>query len=252
MVAAHGYHIGIRSDDEAVLSRLRERFQGHLVSTRKARSDFSIVARSSDHGAQRTVPYLHHGKCPILRSRSIDRLINQLDVSFGLLGQQSFPGTVKVVGLSALVRGDSAALVPSDVVERVTAVERTVRSARARIADASGIRLDPMEATIRVLPGLTGVGSGPDSIVALPGEYRLLGTFWLDDDVAPDERRSVKTVRLMRCVAELGGFDPQVLLEAVANLSDLSSPTGLLAGGRNVAEPLRILPSPRTTSSDAP
>ena len=173
-------------------------------------------------------------------------------MSFGLLGEQSFPGTVKVVRLSALIRGDGAVLVPSDVVERGTAVERTVRAAGAQIADASGIRLDPAAATIRILPGLTGTTPASDSIVASPGEYRLLGTFWLDDEITPDERRSVRTVRLMRCVAELGGFDPQVLLESVADLSDLSSPVGLLAGGRNVAEAFHVLPQLRVTSSGAP
>ena len=241
---ARGYHVGVRADDEDVFVRLRSMFCDHLVEASDRSDDFSLRIGHTSRGSPRLQPHLLHARCTLLRSRSVDRLLHRLDLALGVVDLDSLPGLVRVAGLAALIKGDRAILVPTRAVEHSSAMERVITGADARIAEDVATFLDVNTGKIVVLPGLSQDHAGgltDDGISALPGRYTFRSLYWAADDIEAAERRSLGVVRMMRRLLDLGGLDPQEVLDGVVELSSRFAPVGLRTNVADLGKALRSL-----------
>lgn len=217
---AGDFHVGIRSDDAPLLADLRQRYKEHLVEDDRAVDDFGLVAARADGTGVRALPHLVHGRCPLLRSRSVARLLRRLDVELGCLVADPTPRSVALYGLGAIVKDGRAALVPTAVTERSTAVERAVARSGAGVAESEGLRLDPVAGELIVPAGLIGhaavMGDGGDGLGVPPGRYEVAGVFWSGRQHDDHERPATALVRLLAHVGDPRDLSRSEMLHALA------------------------------------
>lgn len=189
------FHVGLRTDDEEHLALLRRTYSPYLVDDPRAGADLNLIIRPPTTGP-RGLPYLAHGRQPLMRTRSLRRLVRRLDL---FLGSLSDPETAlaEVRNMGALVRGHRAVLVPTDLLERSTAVEQLARECGAAISEAAGTRLDLTTGEVVATAGLSGWGVRmQDHLAPRPGRYRVVAICWPAKFHADDERPATALLRL--------------------------------------------------------
>lgn len=236
---AGDFHVGVRTDDAALLETLRDTYTSHLREDRRARDDFGLVIGASESRGIREVPHLAHGKQQLLRSRSTMRLVRRLDLELATLVGHKPAGTVALRGLAAIVGSKRAALVPSSVAQRSSAVERAITRAGAAVAEDAGLRLDPLTGELLVPAGLTGCAAADgDPLAVVPGRYPVGGMFWFGRDHAVDERPATGLVRLLSHVHEPVGLSHGQTLRGLATMRGTFSAHPLAVTGITDLEPV--------------
>lgn len=241
---ACGYHVGIRTDSDVLMRRLQSFFARHRVSGSGPSDDFTISVERDLPDGVRLLPQLLHGRCPLLRSRSFDRLLHRLDLTLGLLGESLAAGLVQIVGMAAISKGQSVSLVPTGLIEKATAFEQLIANNGGRIIEEVATFIDLAAQEVVVAPGLTEASAdagGDDGITARPGRYAIRSAYWSVHDVEEDERRSVGVVRIMRRISKLGELHPQQVLDGAAELSRLFRPTPVDARASDLSAVLESL-----------
>jgi hypothetical protein len=223
------YRVGLRADAPAVLDLLREVFGRWVVEDAEATDDFGISVNRRGGAGPRLIPQLLHGRTNVLRSRSLPRLLRRLDAALGdLLPSPHRADGIAVRDMAAFVRNGAAALVPTSLAERSTAVERQVAAAGATIAEQASLRIDLASQEIAVVPGLRDWGTVPQMVADLatsPGRYALRSIAWSDSQVVVDERRSTAVARLAELVDLSATDDRQTALQDIVAISDRCVPT---------------------------
>lgn len=246
-VRAGDFHVGIRTDDPSVLASLRAAYSEAIVDDEAVQADYAVSTSGGPVGATaRLLPYVAHGRCPLLRSRQSRRLLRRLDLELGSLSREmgtSVQGTLGLYGMSAVVGVKGAALVPTHVVERSTATERRLREAGVGIVEDAALRLDPLRQEIVVLPGLLEEipPAWDDGLAVPPGRHPVAGVFWSAQEIATDERAAIALVRLLGRVDDRAELDRGTMLEGLAVLARMSSPDGLGRTGTADLVPLIAL-----------
>lgn len=182
-------------------------------------------------------PFVAHGRCPLLRSESLPRLLRYLDLELAGLISEPEPGTVSLHGVAALVADGRAALVPASLVERSSGVERTLRDAGVGIAEELGLRLDPVAAEIVVPAGLAGPSRRAeldDGLSVEPGRRRVVAVFWSRHELGEDEHPSAALVRLLTASEDRVELERGALLRGLAAMRPTFSPHRL--GDRGTAD----------------
>jgi hypothetical protein len=237
-------HVGIRSDDAAVVAAIRRLYADRIVDDDRAHEDFGISVSAPTHEGARPIPFLAHGCRPMLRSRSVPRLVRALDHHLYAIEHPIVDGVVRMHRTAAIVLGDQAVLVPEQLVARGRATDHALRERGLAVADAPSPLLDPLHATVVVPEGPAGAGgSDPaEPILAPPGTYQLAAFHWQAHDTDADETGARALMRLLHHMRGTGGLDGQTLLEALVSLLERTPQHGLDASARgwdSVTESLR-------------
>jgi hypothetical protein len=237
------FHVGIRTDDDAVLRDLHALYRDILVEDDRS-DDYSISVTPAGDGPARALPCLSHGRRALLRSRSVARLTRLLDVTLAGLVPPSGNPTQTITGFSLLTQGPGALLVPSSAIAQSAVVERHAAAAGMRVADEAAVRVDLGTLEAIVVPGLSGGTSHPalqDDVVAPVGRYAIRSIIWREDEIDPDERAALAAVRLIPRVNGRGALARQEFLERIVDLARRTHPVPLRGNGSNlpaVLEPI--------------
>lgn len=240
-VRAGAFHVGLRSDETLMLEELRTAFIDHLVTDEQAPYDFGISVAGRSGDGPRLLPYLAHGRLPILRSRARSRLIRRLDLELGQLVTQTTDDLLALHGFAALVKDRKAALVPAGLAERSTAVERLLTDSGVGVAESIGLRLDPSVQELVVPSGLIDgdpTASSVDELAVPSGRYPVAGIYWSSDALDEHERPSVALVRLL---GHLGGFGERNPGEALRGLAKLTKACSTYPIGATGTSDLRVV-----------
>ena len=144
--------VGVQADSTTLLEVIREVFDPWFAGESATIGDFGISVERRGGAGPRLIPQLLHGRSNVLRSRSLPRLLRRLDVALAAIADPPQGASVR---MAAVVHGERAALVPTAVAERSTAVERAVAAAGATIAEQAAVQIDLAAQVLVVRPGLT-------------------------------------------------------------------------------------------------
>ena len=244
-IAVGEYRVGLHADNTDVLESIRDVFGPWMIESDEITDDFGISVDRRGGGGPRLIPQLLHGRANVLRTRSLPRLLRCLDAILAGLVDDGDAAGHKVSGLAAIIRGDAAALVPTDLAERSTAVERALIADGATIAERVAIRLDLARQAIVVVPGLPRDRPCPqivDGTATAPGVYTLRSIFWTRQQLDPEERRATGVARMAELVdLPDGARRRQELLEQIVSLSDRFQPTAIERWGADVSAVVETL-----------
>lgn len=178
----------------------------------------------------RRLPSLYAGGREVFRSRLESRVLRRADIELGVTRWRD-AGGLHLWGLGAIVRAGSAVLVPEEVLQRSSAVERAVAAAGCTIAESNGLSLDPSSMQLHVHAGLAGWGSNPmlsDPLATVPGRYEVEAIFWTSQAPPRSDRTAAALVRLLGHLP-LAGAAPH--LEPLSELARRTSPLLLAEKG---------------------
>lgn len=250
VVRVGALHVGLRSDDPRALQALRSMYERSVVDDDRAASDYAIRMTGAPTGAGlRIRPFVARGRCPLLRSESLPRLLRHLDLALAGLVSDAVSGTVSLNGVAAVVADRRAVLVPASLVERSSGVERTLRDAGVGIAEELGLRLDPVSGEIVVPKGLVGStriadATGVDDGLAVEsGRHRVESVHWSRQVLGEDEHPSAALVRLLTAAEDRVGLERSALLRSLAAMRPTFSHDRI--GERGTADIARAIESLR-------
>lgn len=197
-------------------------YAGRLVVDERPIDDFAIrlTGGAADRGP-RLRPFVARGRCPLLRSRRVPRLLRRLDVELGALVVGPEDGTLRLRDVAAVVADGRAALVPSELAERSSSVEATLEGAGASIVEHGCFRFDPVAQEIVVPTGLVGSSDllEGDPVLAPPGRYAVAAICWHETALPADASPASTLVRLLVLADDVVGMDRATLLRSLAAMS---------------------------------
>lgn len=221
-IRAGAFHVGVRTDHRPLLDQVRSAFGDRLVDDDRATTDYGLVVSARPGGGRRLRPYLSHGRCVLLRTRSHARLLRRLDLELGQLVDEPTDRSVAIHGMTALVSSGRAVLIPARTGERSTGVERVLAKQAIGLAEPVGLRLDPIAGEVIVPTGLTDDLNEmtADGLAVRPGRYPVVGVFWLSEQHDRYERPAIALVRLLGQTGERRGMSLQEVLDGLAAMRD--------------------------------
>ena len=204
------------ADERARLESLSALFGRWRVDVEAVPEGYGLSTDRRGGAGPRMIPALLRGRAVVLRSRSVDRLLRRLDDALGRLARPPASNLVPMRQLGALVRGGTAALVPVDLIDRSSALERAVSSAGATIAEWTSVWLDLDTLEVVVEGGILDPATRhalADPVATQPGRYRIGSITWDERWVTSDERPATALARLLQLMNVPAGYDRQHLID---------------------------------------
>lgn len=238
------YTVGLRSDEEGVLATLRTMYDDRRITTTDVPHDFGISVNRRGGAGPRMLPALLHGRAQVLHSRSAGRVIRCLDSMLGSLERPLAGSTVRTPHFAAVVHAGAAALVPTRIAARSSALEEAAIAAGAAIADSAALAIDLESLEAVVSSGLVGptvAAERPFPFGADPGRYEIRSVFWSAAQVTGGEGRAESVARFVNLLALPSQIDRDLVLQQVHQLSSRFAADPLADSSTEVLPVVRAL-----------
>jgi hypothetical protein len=141
--------IGVRTNDAALSSSLRDVLRAHVVPDVDAPPNLSLLVGSSD-GRRREFHHLYRGSAAVVRARSKGRLVRAALAHLDAYGATP-RGTVRLDG-RVLVRDGTAMVVDSLLASTLDRVERRAQRLGYAVVDVAGVPIDEEQRAVALWP----------------------------------------------------------------------------------------------------